>query len=143
MKKINADVLPLSAMTEQDVTNFKQWVWNLRSINMFDPVVMSAPRTVMCCAGNDEPLLYVPLQPVLMFDAIAAKPGLTPRQEAMCLWKIGEKVDEVAKATGYQEIWFVCRDDRVSDICAAHGFEEIKNVRVLKRTIKIGTKQCE
>lgn len=144
MTKIKAEILPFPALNPEDVTNFRQWVWNSRHINLFDPVVMSAPRTVMCRASEvtqrgDEPLVYIPLQPVLMYDSIAAKPGLTPRQEALALARIGGQVDKAAKATGFQETYFICRDDRVSNLCKAHGFTEVENVRVLKKVVKIGS----
>lgn len=147
MTKIKAQLMPLSKMTEADVSNFKQWVWNLRHINMFQPKVMSAPRTIMCKAsavteGGEEPLVYIPLQPVLMYDAIAAKPELDPKHEALALARIGQVVDETAKTLGFQEVFFICRDDRVSDLCAKHGFTEVSKVRVFKKTIEIGT-QCE
>lgn len=149
MNKITASLLPVRAMTVDDLKLFREWVFKLLHINMFQPEVMKAPRMTMCRAENDEgPLLYIPLQSVLMYDAIAAKPGITPRQEALCLWKIGEVVDKAALDAGYREIYFICRDDRVSDICAKHGFVEVKNVRVLKRVVEpiqepvIGDVEC-
>lgn len=130
--------MPIAEMTEADVENFKEWVWKMRSINMFDPEVIGYPRAAMAKAENEDgALLYIPLQAVLMFDAIAPKPELTPRQEAMCLWKIGEVVDQAARETEFREVVFFCRDDRVSDICARHGFEEIKDVRVLRKKVPL------
>ena len=138
MTKIKAEILALKDLGEREIALFKEWVWRLRHINMFEPKVLAAPRTVMCKAYDEktgDPLLFMPLQPVLMYDAIASSPDLTPRQEALALARINQQVEEIAKTTGFQEIYFICRDDSVSDICARHGFEEIKNVRVLKKTI--------
>lgn len=137
MKKITATAMPLYECTEEDAKLFMDWVWLQRSINMFDPQVLTYPRTVMCKAGTEEEtMLYIPLQPVLMWDAIAPKPGLTARQEALCLWKIGQVVEDAMKLCGFGEAYFLCSDDRVADICAEHGFEEIKGVRVLRKKLK-------
>jgi len=137
MKKIKAEILPITEMSQQDIQIFIDWVWKMRHLNWFDPQVLSYPRTVMCRADNgEEPLLYIPLQSVLMWDAIAPKPGLTPRQEAMCLWQIGEAVNQAMEATGHREAYFFTADDRVADICARHDFEELRGIRVLRRKAK-------
>lgn len=138
MKKITAEVLPVGSLSDKDKEQFTEWMWNGMPLNMFDPTMLGYPRTVVCKAkaDDDENLLFVPLQPVLMYDAIAAKPGITERQEALALWRIGEAVDQAAKDAKYREVYFFCRDDRVSDICAKHGFEEVKNVRLLRRKVE-------
>lgn len=134
MKHITADVIPVPAMSEQDVKDFMEWVFRIRQINKFNPIVMSYPRTVMTVAKNEEEnLLFIPLQAVLMFDSIAPKPGLSPRQEALCLWRIGQKVDEVMMTTGFRECIFFTSDDSVADICSQHGFTELKGVRILRK----------
>lgn len=140
MTKITAELLPLYALPLDEAKLFTDWVWQARKINMFDPEVLKAPRAAMVRAVNEQgPLLFVPLQPVLMLESLAPKPGLTPRQEAMSLWRVGEAVEGAAKLCGFQEVVFMTRDDRVADICAEHGFEELKGVRVLKKKIKLET----
>lgn len=137
MKKITAEILPVRALSEPDRDSFISWVWHMMPLNMFQKEVLTYPRTVMCKASvGEETALFVPLQSVLMYDAIAPRPGLSPKQEAMCLWRIGEQVDQLARESQHREVYFFCRDDRVADICAAHGFEEIKNVRVLRRKVQ-------
>ena len=134
MTKITADIMALCKVPLEDTKKFIRWVWNLRKINMFDMSVIGYPRTCMLRASDgDGALLYMPLQPVLMYDSIAAKPGISPRQEALALSRIQQLVGSVAKDGGFGESYFMCRDDRVADIAAAHGFEELKNVRVLRQ----------
>jgi len=123
-------------MDEADKQQFIDWVWQMRHLNLFVPEVMSYPRTVVCKASaGDEALAYIPLQSVLMYDSIAPKPGLSPRQEAMSLWRIGEAVDKAAQDSKHREVYFFCKDDRVADICSDHGFEEIRGVRLLRRRL--------
>lgn len=136
MKKIEAEILPISAMSDTDRQDFMQWVWETQQ-NLFDPDVIGYPRTIMSRAKNEDGnLLFIPIQFVLMYDSIAHKPDLTHRQEALCLLKIGEQVDEAARLLGINELYFFCADDRVADACAKHGFEELKGVRVLRRKLK-------
>jgi hypothetical protein len=143
MKKITADLLPIWQMSEQDQRNFTDWVWQMRKLNMFGgPQVLGYPRTVMCRAqSEEEALLYIPLQSVLMWDAIAPKPGITARQEALCLSRIVQSVDQAMEFTGHREVYFFTRDDRVCDIAARHGFEEIRGVRMLRKKHKTEEKE--
>ena len=136
MTKLSAEMLPLSAMTEQDARDFCEYVWSMHGLNMFQPEVLTYPRAVMLRARNEEGnQLFIPLQSVLMYDSIAPRPGLSPMAEARALSKIGEVVDQAAQHSGTREVYFFCRDDRVADLCARHGYEEIQNVRVLRKKI--------
>lgn len=136
--KVEAQIKVVSAMQPEEAQEFAAWIWRTRELGMFDRDMLGYPRAMMLKACDaDGALLYIPLQPVLMYDAIASKPGLNPRQEALSMWRIGELVDQVQKDAGYGESYFVCRDDRVADICLRHGFEELKNVRVLKHKAQL------
>jgi hypothetical protein len=140
LKKIQAQVMGMPEMAKLDIQLFMEWVWRIRSINMFDPEVIGYPRTVMCRADNgEEPLLSVPLQAVLMYDAIAPKEGITGKQEAISLLRIQDEVDNLMRATGHREVYFLTSDDRVADYVQRHGdrgFTEIKGVRVLRRKVR-------
>ncbi len=136
MKTISAEMMPISAMSERDVHDFMDYVWHMKPLNMFDPNVIGYPRTVMLRAkSEDENQLFIPLQSVLMYDSIAPKPGISPRQEALALARIGQVVDQAGRDTGIRETYFFCKDDRVADLCAKHGFEEIKGVRLLRKKV--------
>lgn len=140
MKKIKAQIMPVTSLTEADIRLFIDWVWKMRHINLFDPMVLSYPFVSMWRTDNgEEPLMYIPMQAVLMFDAIASKPGITDRESALSLLKIGDELDKAMDATGYRETYFLTSDDRVADYVQRHGdrgFEEIKGVRVLRRKAK-------
>jgi hypothetical protein len=136
MKKIKAEILPVASIGEDEAKTFAEWVWKMRHLNMFDMNVIGYPRTAMLKASDEEKaLLYMPIQSVLMFDSIAPRPGLTPRQEALCLARIRDLVDDVAKSSRHRETYFFCKDDRVADISIKHGYEEIKGVRLLRRKV--------
>ena len=125
-------------LSPEEVAQFIDWVWKARDINCFDMDVMKYPRTVVVSADdNDGALLYMPIQPALMLESLAPRPGVSPRKEAMALWKIGETLEQISKHTGIQEQYFLCKDDRVANLCARHGFEEMKGYRLLKKKIPL------
>jgi hypothetical protein len=139
MKRITAEAMPLYAVPLDKAKEFIKWVWNGREKNGFDMKVMSYPRTIMCSAKDDTgALMYIPLQPVLMYESIASKPEITERQTALSLWRIGELMEQVMHDTGHCEAYFLVKDGDVADICAAHGWEEIdpKKYRMLRRKIE-------
>lgn len=134
MKKITASVAPVMQMSQKQAQEFTDWVWESREINRFDPDVIGYPKTVMLTAEDEDgKLLYIPLQGVLMFDAIAAKPGITARKEALALARIGQLVDSIAAETGHAETYFLCADERVVEICSRHGYEVVEGFRILRR----------
>lgn len=138
MKKIEAEIKAVAQMDSIERDEFAEWVWIERDLNMFDPDVIRYPRATMLKASNGEgALVYIPLQPVLMYDAIAAKPGLDAKKQALAMWRIVELVDQIQRDLGYGESYFLCRDDRVADICLKHGFEEVENVRILRRKVEM------
>ena len=138
--KITTRCVPVGGMVKEDWENFISWVWEARKINNFDPDVVSYPRSVMLTADKEtentsEPILYLPIQPVLMLESLAPKPGITPREEALALWRLGELLEQITKDTGLQEHYFICKDDRMADYCSKHGFTEMKGYRLLKKKI--------
>ena len=135
--KITTRLTTIGGMTKKDQDTFADWVWQARAINKFEPDVLSYPRTVMLTADDESgPVLYLPVQPVLMLESLAPKPGVSPRKEALALWRMGEMLEQVSRDTGMREQYFICKDDRVADICADHGFEELKGYRLLRKKIK-------
>jgi hypothetical protein len=136
MNKITTTGDALSAVTEEQAKQFIDWVWQSRHINCFDPDIVGYPRTIMLRAeDNDGPLLYLPVQPVLMLESLAPKPGISERKEALSLWKLGQLLEDISRKTGIQEQFFLCKDDRVADICKAHGFTELEGYRILRKKI--------
>ena len=132
--KITTRVAPIGGMNEQDQRTFTDWVWKARDINCFDPDVLSYPRTVMLTADDEQgPVLYLPAQPVLMLESLAPKPELSPRKEALALYKLGQLLEQVSADTGIKETYFLCKDARVTELCARHGFEKMEGYSVLKK----------
>lgn len=137
MTKVTADIRALCLMAEQDVFNFIKWVWKLRWKTQFDPIVLTHPRMTMCTArdADGNPLVYLPLQSALMFDCLAPKPGLTNRMKSYCLWQIGQMAEQVMKDTGNCDAYFYTNDDDLAVSCSKHGWEEVKNVRLMRKRI--------
>jgi hypothetical protein len=45
--KIRTQAMPISEVTEEQAKQFIKWVWEARTINCFDPDVVSYPRSCM------------------------------------------------------------------------------------------------
>jgi hypothetical protein len=111
MKKITAEMLDRTQLTEQDTKDLFEWSTLLSAKNNFDPEVLFYPRTMIARAkADEEPIVYLPLHPVIMFESLAPMPGLTVRQTAMALYQIGEVMEQVALDTGYGEMFFMTND---------------------------------
>jgi hypothetical protein len=108
---------------QADAPQFSEWVTAAREINLFDPAVMDYPTTRTLVAHNGEPLLYMPVQQVLMMESLAPKPGLTPIEEGLALREITKAVALLGSQASIRESYFLCKDERVVKFGAAHGYE--------------------
>jgi hypothetical protein len=112
MKKITAEILDRSELTAEDTKDLIEWSVALAHKSNFDPDVLFYHRTVITRAkSGDEPIVYLPLQPVMMFESLAPKPGLSKGHIAMSLYRIGEVVEEAATQMGYGEMYFLTNDE--------------------------------
>jgi hypothetical protein len=140
MKRITADVLPLPTLTPQDVQNFVEWVTSID--NSFDKDVMFYPRTVMLRALSDGvPIVYVPLQPVLMYESLAPRPDLSNLQRAVSLREISATVDAMATHTGHGEGYFMTNSKEEMELVTKRGwkvclYDPERRTWLLKRKFK-------
>lgn len=122
MKKVTAELLPLAAMTPPDTHDFVEWVTSIR--NNFDPEVMGYPRTVLCRAkAGDEPIAYVPLHAVLMYESLAPRPGTSALQLAQGLREISAVADQAAAQTGHGENYFLTNSEEEMKLCVKRGWK--------------------
>ncbi len=139
MKKISADVLPVSALTEQEVQSFSEWVTSID--NSFDPGITAYPRLVMSRAlADDVPFAYVPLHPVLVCESLAPQPGTPVLQMARGLQALGEAVDQVGQMAGFGESYFITNSEPEMALCERRGWKAIlhdpeRKMWLLKRVL--------
>lgn len=111
---------------EKDAAPYADWLTKASDINLVDRGVYSYPTAQhLVVERNGEPQLMNTLQAVLVMEALAPKPGITPMQEARALNELFEKVKEVARAAGIKEIMFGCRDERLAKFIERRGFERL------------------
>jgi hypothetical protein len=143
MQKITADFQTVGTVSLSDATVFIKWIWEQREKTDFDPQVLSYPRACMTIAkSGDEPLMFIPLQPVLFFESMAKKPGLSDKEAALCMWKIGEIVEQTMKLTGHAESYFITNSETESVTCSRHGWTVVmhdaeKNLWLMKRKTEV------
>jgi len=120
---IHAELAPIYAVPEADAKLFIQWVYDQRKNTNFDMDTLSYPRSCMTTAkAGDETLMMIPLQPTLWFESMIKKPGLTDRQSAMCMYKIGDAVERAAKDTGHKEGYFLTNSAAEVDAVSKRGW---------------------
>lgn len=108
---------------EKDKAEFMDWVEKARAINLFDPDVLSYPNAKVLVAHNGSPLLYMPIQMAVIMESLAPKPGISEIEEALALREIAKATAVLASQAGSKEIYFLCKDTRVTEFAERHGFE--------------------
>jgi hypothetical protein len=138
LRNIIADLKPLFQVPVVEAKQFMEWVKAYSWKTQFNPVVMSHPRMVMATAYDEKgPLLYLPLQSVLMFDCMAPRPGANKKELAMALWQVGQVAEQAMISTGNCDAYMFTNDADEADSVAKHGWEELKGVRLLRKRIPV------
>lgn len=116
----------------RDAKNYADWLQAAEDINLVDRGVYSYPTTNTVVVEKDgEPVLMNSFQAVLVMEALAPKPGISPMDEARALKELFAGIKRVAEATGVKEIMFACKDSRVIKFVEKHG-GEVLSVPVLR-----------
>lgn len=110
----------------QDAQNYMDWLKAAADINLVDTEVYSYPtcNTVVIEKG-EEPVLMNSFHLVLVLEALAPKPGLSPKDEAIALRELYEGVRNLAAATGVREVYFACVDERLQKFIERKGFKRV------------------
>jgi hypothetical protein len=113
----------------QDAQKYADWLLAIANINLVDCGVYEYPTCVTAVVQDEagDPVLINSVHLVLAQEALAPKPGLSPKEEALALKAINIALKDLAKRSGVKEIWFECKDQRVIDFACRHDFEVIKN----------------
>lgn len=111
----------------KDAENYSKWLDAASGINLVDYGVYKYPtcNTLAVDDKNGDPALMNSFHLVLVMEALAPRPGLTPLQEARALKELFEAMKKIAKASGVREILFGCKDERVHKFIEGRGFEKI------------------
>lgn len=108
---ITAELMPVNAVTPEDASLFSGWAWERRERTAFDSDTLSYPRSCMAKASDGEgPTAFLPFHPVLMFESLVTKPGLSAGKTALSLHRIGQQAEAIAKDTGHAEAYFITND---------------------------------
>lgn len=110
----------------QDSENYMNWLREASDINLVDTEVYKYPTcNTVVVEKDNEPVLMNSFHLVIAMEALAPKPGLSPRDEAMALRKLYEGIRNVAKATRVREVFFACIDERLQKFVERKGFKRV------------------
>lgn len=104
----------IRAAQDKDAELYAEWLAKSSDINLVDRGVYTYPTAQHLVVERDgSRQLMNSIHAVLVMEALAPRPDITPMQEARALDELFEKVKEVAHAAGIKEIMFGCKDERL------------------------------
>lgn len=113
-------------VTPKDAGEYSTWLKEAESINLVDRGVYTYPTCqTLVVEHKEQPLLMNSFHAVLVMEALAPRPGLTPLREAWALNQLFQKIKETARAVGVKEIMFGCKDERLEKFIKDRGFEKL------------------
>lgn len=109
-----------------DASACAEWLKASEDINLVDRNVYEYPTCqTLVVENNGQPQLMNSFHAVLVMEALAPRPDITPLQEARALNELFEKIKQVARDAGIKEIMFGCRDERLGKFIEGRGFERL------------------
>jgi hypothetical protein len=110
----------------QDSQTYAEWLKAMDHINLVDRGVYEYPTCqTLVVERKGEPQLMNSFHAVLVMEALAPKPGISPLGEARALNELFEEVKRVAREAGVREIVFGCKDDSLTGFIENRGFEKL------------------
>jgi N-acetylglutamate synthase-like GNAT family acetyltransferase len=100
--------------------------WSARNLarNQFDLDILNYRQTVILCAHDGKPLLFMPVQLAIMLESLAPRPESSDLQRAAAIKELIHAIVLLAKSAGMGELYFVSKDQDIIDLAQRHGFEE-------------------
>lgn len=111
----------------EDAKNYAEWLQAGEGINLVDRGVYEYPTCQTLVVEKDGPQLMNSFHAVLVMEALAPRPGITPLQEARALNELFEKIKQVARDAGIKEVMFMCKDERLQKFIERRGFERLNH----------------
>ena len=103
-----------------------EWTHANREKNHYDPEIFKYESTrVLAVDKSREPILYLPYQLVILAEALAPKPGLSPGDTAAGIKEALHEIVRVAMQSKIGEVYFLGGDVETAEFAKAHGFEEL------------------
>lgn len=114
------------AARPEDAAIYEWWLREAEDINLVDRKVYEYPTCqTLVVEQNERPVLMNSFHAVLVMEALAPRPEITPLQEARALNELFEKVKQVARDAGIREVMFGCKDERLAKFIEGRGFERL------------------
>ena len=122
MKKFEA-----KALDPQNGQTYLDWLNAASDINLVDWPTLKYPSALHIeVDADEEPVLITTVHPVLVIEALAPKPGIDPKVEALALRKLYETAKALCDKFGLAEIHFQCEDPTLAKFILGRGFVESK-----------------
>lgn len=111
----------------EDADTYASWLENTKD-NLLDKDVYQYPTLQTLVVEKDgQPEIINSFHAVIVMEALAPRPGITPLAEARALNELFEKIKEVALAAGIKEVMFMCKDERLQKFIERRGFERLNH----------------
>ena len=118
--------IEVRAAQPEDAQTYAVWLNEASAINLVDPKVYAYPTCNTLIVDKDgSPDLMNSFHLVINLEALAPRPGITPRQEARALNALFNRVKEIAALSGVKEIRFTCSDPRLEKFILSRGFQKV------------------
>ena len=112
------------AVPEEAGTILK-WMIANSDKNNFDLDSMKYPSTMILCAENGQPKVFMPMQACFFIDSLGPDPAIGNREQVLALAELLQAAKNLARNMQVGEIYFIGSDPEVNKQAELRGFERI------------------
>ncbi len=120
--------------TPEDAAKMAEWIQSTPH-NGFDPGIADYPHLMAFVVEQDgEPIMYLPVHPVLCIESVACKPDINGREYIEALLKAKSLTEDMARQWGIREIYTSSVYEPMVKTLRRHGYEDVKGA--LRKRVK-------
>jgi N-acetylglutamate synthase-like GNAT family acetyltransferase len=108
--------------TPEDAEKMAEWIQRTPN-NGFDPAIADYPGLMVLVVEKDgEPIMYLPVHPVLCIESVACKPGISGREYIEALLQVKSATEHIARQNGIREIYTSSVYEPMAKTLRRHGY---------------------
>lgn len=124
---------------QSDIPTAAKWFLLNTGKSLLDMDVFKYPQSCVYVAHSDHPILYMPVQTVVMLESVGPNPAASDLELARGLAEIVKTIKFLSQTRGIGEIYFLSTDERVQRIAERHGFELLPSETFRTLRLKINS----
>lgn len=110
----------------EEAETILQWMIANSAKNNFDLQSVVCPSTMVLCAENGTPKVFMPMQAVFVLDSLGPNPAIGHSEQVLALAELLQAAKSLAQGMKVGELYFIGSDPEVNRQAELRGFKRVE-----------------